>query len=130
MINETISIEEIASKISSIEDYVKQATAAKKELQAKLCSMLKVEKEGQESQTFNIGDYKIVKKETTKYTLDKKALKNGAPEGIPKGIFVQDWKLDLKAFKDSFEEYSDVLSDYVSSSEEETVTVTKIDKGE
>lgn len=126
---ENMSVEEIATKISSIEDYVKQANTAKKELQAKLCSMLKVEKEGQESQTFNIGDYKIVKKESTKYTLDKKALENGAPEGVPDGIFVQDWKLGLKAFKDSFEEYSDVLSDYVSSSEEETVTVTK-KKGE
>lgn len=130
MTNDNMSVEEIASKISSIEDYVKQANAAKKELQSKLCSMLKVEKEGQESQTFNVGDYKIVKKESTKYTIDKKALKNGVPEGLPKGIFVQDWKLGLKAFKDSFKEYSDVLSNYVSSIEEEAVTVTKLEKGE
>ena len=126
-----LTIEEIANKISSIETYVKQAGVAKKELQSELCKMLKVEKEGQESQTFNVGEFKIVKKETTEYSLDKKAIKaKGLPKDIPDGIFVTDYKLGLKAFKDSFEGYSDILSEYVTSSEKETVTVTKIEKGE
>ena len=118
--------EQLADKIVGIESHVKQANEMKKMIQAELCNRLKVQKEGQESQTFNFGNLKIVKSEKTEYKIDGKYLKaNGLPKDIPSGIFVQEFKLGVKALKENFEEYAEVLTPYLTSNKVESVKVTK-----
>lgn len=132
MSEEQLSVEQLLAQYDEVSTYIDKAKAHQQGLLEEISKHFTV-KDGQDSQTFNKGDFKIVKSEAVKYSLNSKAYSSLTDEQkaqIPEGVvsIKETATLSAKRMKEELESNAEAIMPILTSKTENKVTITK--KGE